>query len=56
MLDLYVLQVPIPNEMKTFNKCLLKTWQFTPTDNPAGRDLVKVEKILLKCKGRVILL
>jgi len=32
--------------MKTFSKRLLKTRQFTPTNIPAGRGLVKVEKNL----------
>ena len=55
MLDLYVHQVPIQYDMKTFIKRPIKTWQFTPINNPARRDLVKVDKILLQFRGRVIL-
>ena len=46
MLDLYVYRVPIQYEVKTFSKRLFETWQSTPTNNPAGRGLVKVDKIL----------
>ena len=56
MLDLYVYQVPIPYGMKTFIKRLFETWQSMPIKNPARRDLVKMEKILLNCRGRVVLL
>ena len=31
--------------MKINNNRPKKTWQFTPKNNPAGRDLVKVEKM-----------
>jgi len=27
-------------------QCVIDTWQSTPTKNPAGRGLVKVDKIL----------
>ncbi len=42
--------------MKINNNRPKKTWQFTPKNNPVRRDLVKVDKILLKFRGRVILL